>query len=380
MPANTVIWLWIGNLPAISPDAATNVTQTELNAAGMPGYSVTGGQQIAPVNVTGTRTFVSGLGQVFTAPFNPTNGFVSQFSFDSPSTPGTVSGQTIQAAFRASVTITAPDGTQQTQIATVIQMSNGDVFLRPNPNFLDGWDTIGAVQTITLDTVQPFPNNTVFNSTISFNPSIFDLPIVCFAAGTQILTRRGEVAVEDLAPGDEVLTADNGFEPLVWVGGRHVTAAELRAKPNLRPIRIKAGALGQGVPVRDLVVSPQHRVMLRSDIARGMFGVVEVLVPAVHLLHLPGVARINPAKGVTYHHVLCARHEVLFANGAPTESLYAGPMALKALGPEAVAEISEILPEALIEAARPARYLPPGKQVRALTAQLRQQGKDLLAA
>lgn len=149
MPTSTVNWLWIGNVSAIDTTPGTNVTQTQLNAAGMSGYSVTGPASIAPVAVTGS-TVASGGTQVFTAPFNPVGGFVSQFSFDSPTTPGTVSGLTIQTTFRGDITITLPDGSTSTQVATIVQMSNGDVFLRPNAQFLPTWDGITALQTITF--------------------------------------------------------------------------------------------------------------------------------------------------------------------------------------------------------------------------------------
>lgn len=381
MPTNTVIWLWVGNRPAIDPTPASNVTQTQLNAAGMPGYSVTGRQEIAPVSVTGTRTAVAGQPeQVFTAPFNAPGGFVSQFSFDSPTTAGPVTGQTIQTAFRADVRITEPDGTISTQVATILQMSNGDLFLRPNPNFLSGWDGIEAVQTITFTAVQPFPNNTVFNSIITFNPSIFDLPIVCFAAGTRIATLEGPRLVETLRPGDRVLTADHAAQAIRWVGLRRLSAADLAANPDFSPVRIAPGALGNGLPERELVVSPQHRVLVRSAIVARMTGTQEALIPAVALLGLPGIARADAGQGVTYVHFLCDRHEVVFAEGAPSETLLPGPMALRALGP-AQAEVLALFPELATGAApQPARALLAGRVGRHLAARHERNRKPLLAA
>ncbi|HMO70495.1 MAG TPA: Hint domain-containing protein [Paracoccaceae bacterium] len=343
MPESTVNWLWIGNRPAIDPTPNTNVTATQLEAAGMNGYTVTGPARIAPVAVTGTTTNTA-QGAVFTAPFNAVGGFTSRFSFDSPSTSGPVSNLTIQTTFRGNVTITLPDGSTTTQVATIVQMSNGDIFLRPNANFLPAGDGITALRSITTDTATPFPNNTVLNSVISFNPDIFDIEIPCFAAGTMITTPTGERAVETLAPGDLVLTLDHGAQSVRWIGRRHLPGSALVAQPHLAPVRIAAGALGLDLPVRDMKVSPQHRVMVRSRIAERMFETEEVLVAAKHLVGLPGITQEPAAAGVTYVHFLCDRHEVVFAEGARVESLYAGPMALRALGP-AAEEILAIFPE-----------------------------------
>ncbi|KGJ05316.1 hemolysin [Paracoccus halophilus] len=173
---------------------------------------------------------------------------------------------------------------------------------------------------------------------------MFDLEIVCFAAGTMILTETGERRVEDLAPGDMIWTRDNGFQPLRWHGQRSLSADELTANPRLRPIRITAGALGPNRPERDLTVSPQHRVLVRSQIAQRMFCAPELLVPARQLTEIPGIEELADARQVTYVHLLFDRHEVVMSDGAETESLYPGPQAINALG--AVAEeIYTLFPE-----------------------------------
>jgi len=168
---------------------------------------------------------------------------------------------------------------------------------------------------------------------------------VCFCDGTLIETDRGPRAIESLQPGDKVLTRDNGFQPLRWIGQRRLGAADLAAAPNLRPVRIKAGALGPGCPATDLAVSPQHRLLVRSRIARRMFGADEVLVAARHLCGLPGIAEIETATEVCYLHMLFDRHEIVQANGAPAESLHTGPMALRSLSPQARHEIFALFPE-----------------------------------
>lgn len=144
--------------------------------------------------------------------------------------------------------------------------------------------------------------------------------IICFTPGTLIDTPRGLVAVEDLRAGDHVLTRDHGYQRLVWTGRRELAADEVSAHPALAPVRIAAGALGPGLPARDLSVSPRHRMLVSGARAALLFGEREVLVAAGDLLGLPGVTRSAPEGTVSYIHVMCARHEILRAEGAWSES------------------------------------------------------------
>ena len=382
MPTSTVNWLWIGNNSLIDATPASNVTQAQLDAAGMTGYTAFGPSQIAPVAVSGTTTG-SGGQQVFTAPFNRPNNFTSQFSFDSPTTPGVVTGLTINATFRATVQVTLPDNTVVTQVATIVQMSNGDIFLRPNAQFVADWAGIDSLRSITITQATPFPQNTVLNSTISFNPNIFDIEVPCFTSGTMIATPDGLRAVEELQVGDLVMTADNGPQAIRWIKARKVHRWALSAAEKLRPVRIKAGALGAGCPEADLLVSQQHRMLVRSRIAERMFEEAEVLVAAKHLIGLPGIELAEDVTEVTYLHFLCDRHEVVFANGAPTESLYAGPMAMKALGDAAVAEILGLFPELGQMGSfslTPARVLVKGREGRNMAERHAKNAVALLAA
>ena len=192
--------------------------------------------------------------------------------------------------------------------------------------------------------------------------------VPCFASGTMIETDRGPRAVEDLAAGDLVRTRDNGLQSIRWTGQRALSAADLEANPRLQPIRIRAGALGQGLPATDLVVSPQHRVLVRSKIAQRMFGADEVLVAARQLCQIAGIDVAGDLAEVTYHHIMFDRHEVVLSNGAETESLFTGPEALKSVGAAARAEIFILFPE-LAEAGHvpvSARVLPSGRLGRKL--------------
>lgn len=168
--------------------------------------------------------------------------------------------------------------------------------------------------------------------------------VPCFAGGTRLLTPSGETLIEDLREGDLVITRDNGLQKIRWMGTRKLGMLDLLNHPNLRPIRIQQGALGANIPASDLLVSPQHRILVRSAIAARMFGTSEVLVAAKQLLQLQGVDIDNDVSEVEYTHVLFDQHEVVFANGTETESLFTGTEALRAVGPAAHEEISLIFP------------------------------------
>lgn len=206
---------------------------------------------------------------------------------------------------------------------------------------------------------------------------------ICFTAGTLIATDRGEVPVEMLVPGDLVRTRDAGLQPVRWIGRRELSAGELERAPSLRPIRIRAGALGAGTPSADLVVSPQHRVLVRSKIAVRMFGAEEVLVAAKQLLQLDGIDIAEDMADVTYVHFLCDDHQVVFSNGAETESLYTGPEALKAVGPAALAEIFVLFPELRdrdpAALPQPARILASGRMGRRLAVRHADKGRPLVS-
>lgn len=205
----------------------------------------------------------------------------------------------------------------------------------------------------------------------------YDVP--CFTVGTMIETPDGLRVIEDLKPGDLVLTRDNGAQPLCWIGMRRLDSIDLRLHANLRPVRIKAAALGSNMPEKDLVVSPQHRVLVRSRIAEKMFGQFEVLVAAKQLLQLDGVELDEDLDEITYVHMLFDQHEIVMANGTAAESLYLGPMALEAVSPAAMSEIRAIFPELLEDEFEPtsARLLASGRKGRRLAVRHLQNRKPI---
>ncbi|MFB2532336.1 Hint domain-containing protein [Paracoccus sp. p3-h83] len=202
-------------------------------------------------------------------------------------------------------------------------------------------------------------------------------PAPCFARGTMILTDRGPVAIEDLVEGDMVMTRDNGAQPIRWIG---TSSINLTRRPHLAPIRIRAGALGAGQPTADLLVSPQHRILVQSAIAQRLFGAPEVLVAAKQLLQVDGIDIATDLAEVDYFHMLFDAHEVVTSNGAASESLFTGPEALKAVGAAARAEILAIFPELARRDYQPvgARILASGRMGRKLAVRHAQNGKPLV--
>lgn len=207
--------------------------------------------------------------------------------------------------------------------------------------------------------------------------------VICFARGTMIATHLGEVPVERLSQGHLVLTRDNGYQPIRWIGSVRLGTADLALRPHLRPIRIQAGALGNGLPSTDLMVSPQHRVLVTSVVAQRMFDEREVLVAAKHLTAMPGIEIAHEVAQVEYWHFLLDAHQVVLSNGAPTESLFTGPEALKAVPEPSRREILQIFPQLteINHAAQPvpARMLIPGRRASHFAERVVKNQHDLIA-
>lgn len=168
--------------------------------------------------------------------------------------------------------------------------------------------------------------------------------IPCFTPGTIIEAAGGAIAVEELQVGDRVLTRDSGYCPLRWVGKRILDAATLEAQPALQPVVIRAGALGRGEPARDMIVSPQHRMLFVGQHAELLFGEHEVLIAALHLVGQPGIERLE-LDSVTYIHLLFDTHEIILGDGVWTESFQPGEMMIDAMDVAQRDEILTIFPE-----------------------------------
>ncbi len=150
------------------------------------------------------------------------------------------------------------------------------------------------------------PGGTVTVTSASGNTTISVVP--CFASGTRIATPQGERLVEELRPGDEVLTVLGEVLPVVWAGQRRVDCDAHPEPERVWPIRIQAHAFAEGAPHRDLFLSPDHAILAQA-----------VLIPAKRLINGTTIRQVARAT-VTYHHIELSRHAVILSEGLPTES------------------------------------------------------------
>ena len=208
-----------------------------------------------------------------------------------------VNGQRIDAAYPGDTVTINVDGVNITYTGITFYLRNGQRVFTPT----DG---------------QVLENGTFVSSTFVTGQGVLLVPSelgpVCFTPGALILTPEGERPVESLRAGDLVTTRDRGARPVVWAGAETVDGTGDAA-----PVLIRAGTLGNR---RDLLVSPQHRMVVRGWRAELFAGLPEVMVAAVHLVNGRTVVRA-PCAAVTYVHFMCERHEIVFAEGAETESL-----------------------------------------------------------
>lgn len=168
--------------------------------------------------------------------------------------------------------------------------------------------------------------------------------IPCLTRGSLIDTDKGPVKIEDLCDGDMIRTHDGGFKPLRLILRKFVASSAMAINPKLYPVRIAAGSLGDGLPRTDMHVSRQHRMVVSSPITKRMFDSALILVPAVRLTKIPGVFIDTSVDGAEYFHLLFDTHEIIFADGVPTETLLLGAEALNALPALAREEIETLFP------------------------------------
>ena len=141
------------------------------------------------------------------------------------------------------------------------------------------------------------------------NVDTHDSISLCFYAGTLIRTPHGEVAIENLKRGDQVLTTDGRTVTIDWLGIQTISL-KFSDKMRVLPIRIKAGALSENVPSRDLLISPDHAILTEG-----------ALIQAGALVNGTSIVReTSVPMSFTYYHVEVEDHSLILAENTPTET------------------------------------------------------------
>ncbi len=174
----------------------------------------------------------------------------------------------------------------------------------------------------------------------AFEGPNFDVPEyatpICVVTGTLVQTPKGAVPVETLQDGDLVLTRDDGYQKLQWIG-----SSDMPAHGAMAPVEIRAGVMGNS---RALTVSQQHRVLIEGWPAELFCGSKDVLVPAVKLINGSDV-RLREGGIVRYFHLLFKSHQLILTEGIWTESLFPGAKALQHIGAAARADLQQKCPD-----------------------------------
>ncbi|MEH6359520.1 MAG: Hint domain-containing protein [Amylibacter sp.] len=234
------------------------------------------------------------------------------------------------------VTITYTDGTPTfTGNYQVNQTQDGNVFLI-------SWGHLGSAENTTANAaLEVAPIESIEITGIALFPGGQRVPnqvvdIRCFTKGTMILTGSGEKPVEHLMAGDMIATKDNGMQTIRWIGSTTVPATG-----DFAPIMIQKGAMGNA---RNLRVSPQHRMLFEGWKAELLFGEREVLVAAKYLVNQDTIY-VSEGDTVEYFHILFDVHQIIFANGTPSESFHPGKLTIEALAKETREEIYNLFPD-----------------------------------
>ena len=230
---------------------------------------------------------------------------------------------------------------------TIVGGQGGEIPDDGDPNTLEGdtldlgFDADMSTLNITSTTVNIDGNTSYSGSVTMDDGTILNFSeienIICFTPGTRIATPKGARDIATLQVGDMVVTRDHGLQPIRWIQSRTVPAID-----SFAPIRIRPGVVtGQE---RDLLVSPQHRMMFQGYRAELLFGESEVLIAAKHLID--GIQVTQDEGGeVTYIHMMFDEHEVVYAEGAATESFHPGDVGLTAISDPARDELLALFPE-----------------------------------
>lgn len=297
-------------------DASSDFIEVAVNA----GYDVSG-LTVVVYNLDGTVSSTNALGVIVS-----TIAGRDVYLIDT-TTSGTFGGLDPEGA----VALVLPDG-------TVLSFLSFDETVTATEGPANGMDSTALGDTGDGESLETTDNGATYS--VQENPTPGTIP--CFLKGTLILTNRGYRPVETLRSGDKIMTVDQGLQPLLWAGSRALTLSAI-ADPNLRPIRVPAGSLGPDLPHHDLYLSPNHCLALDHPACTLLFHQAQVLTAVKSMLGFCDIGHRPFAAPVTYYHLLFERHQLIWANGLPCESLYPGKIAISAFGDKEQAEILSLV-------------------------------------
>ncbi|MDE9449407.1 Hint domain-containing protein [Aliiroseovarius sp. Z3] len=189
-------------------------------------------------------------------------------------------------------------------------------------------------------------NGTAVVDTHQVTITIFGETEVCFVRGTEILTDLGPRRIETLRVGDLVMTRDNGLQPLRWISASKVSRDRRRGNSQLDPVAIEPDTFAPGVPGKTLRVSPQHRLLLEGPHVDLLLAQDTALASAKSLVNGDSIYECgDEVEDLEYWHIVLEQHEIVFANGCPTETLHLGDVALSTLTDAQIEELCAIFPD-----------------------------------
>jgi hypothetical protein len=288
-PAQANVTTSLTNNGLIVLDALNANMDATAAISGTGTIEVGGGSDLILANTTGSTTDTI----AFTG-----NGLLDLAGTGTASFAGTITGEAASDKIELGASF-LPTPTAASAVSLSFNTTSGVLSIS---------DTVGGtVYTDTLHFAGPVAND--FSASVN-NGFIVISDIPCFAAGTRILTPNGQKPVEELHAGDSVLTVRDGAErKIIWAGHRTVDLATHANPDKVRPVVIAAGAFGEGLPERDLKLSPDHALYLDGH-----------LIEAKTLVNGATVIRDFSTRYVTYHHIELARHDVVLAEGLAAET------------------------------------------------------------
>lgn len=381
--SSTFSVIYLGNLPLIDPeegivhDGSYYGSTDAENADALSGMTFDQLTQdsLQTWSADSFESYDSGGSQ---AAYNQDSAYAGTDTFNITDASGVTSTHGFDAVAVYEAKIVYADGSQSTGEIVVAQDTDGNTWVVPPSTYTpeaemldDGIQAIEIVKPTGINASGLYYQRAVLNN-------IETVP--CFCPGTLVETPEGPRAIETLKVGDLVFTRDRGAQVIRWIGARVVSKEAVEKKPSLKPIVIAKGTLGAGSPARDLVVSPQHRILLRSRVVERMASEKEVLVAATALTEVEGISRIKNTGATWYYHLLFDAHEIILANGAEVESLFPGPVALRSVGPQNFLKIVASCPHLLDQNVHfaPARCVIEGRKARKLAQRHQVNGRFLV--